>query len=83
MATVSKRTQLLDTENRNPPHETEDGIPPLEAGDRLSRAEFERRYEAMPNLKKAELIEGVVYVRTLPRLDRSILALGPSSRNPC
>jgi Uma2 family endonuclease len=37
-------------------------IPPLEAGDRLSRAEFERRYEAMPHLKKAELIEGVVYV---------------------
>src|SRR2546421_625978 len=38
------------------------GIPPLENGDRLTRAEFERRYEAMPELKKAELIEGVVYV---------------------
>src|SRR5437763_9042334 len=37
-------------------------IPPLESGDRLSREEFERRYEAMPDLKKAELIEGVVYV---------------------
>jgi len=37
-------------------------LPPLESGDRLSRAEFERRYEAMPHLKKAELIEGVVYV---------------------
>jgi Uma2 family endonuclease len=37
-------------------------VPPLEGGDRLTRAEFERRYEAMPNLKKAELIEGVVYV---------------------
>ena len=36
--------------------------PPLEAGDRLTRAEFERRYEAMPHLKKAELIEGVVYM---------------------
>jgi Uma2 family endonuclease len=35
---------------------------PLENGDRLSRAEFERRYDAMPHLKKAELIEGVVYV---------------------
>jgi hypothetical protein len=34
----------------------------LENGDRLTRAEFERRYEAMPHLKKAELIEGVVYV---------------------
>ncbi|MEC4895416.1 MAG: Uma2 family endonuclease [Oscillatoria sp. PMC 1051.18] len=37
-------------------------IPPLENGDRLSRIEFERRYAAMPNLKKAELIEGVVYL---------------------
>lgn len=37
-------------------------LPPLESGDRLSRAEFERRYEAMPHLKKAELINGVVYV---------------------
>jgi hypothetical protein len=36
--------------------------PPLENGDRLTRAEFERRYAAMPNLKKAELIEGVVYM---------------------
>ena len=35
---------------------------PLENGDRLSREEFERRYEAMPQLKKAELIEGVVYM---------------------
>jgi len=37
-------------------------IPPLESGDRLSLAEFERRYHAMPHIKKAELIEGVVYV---------------------
>jgi Uma2 family endonuclease len=37
-------------------------IPPLENGDRLTRAEFERRYDAMPGLKKAELIEGVVYM---------------------
>ena len=37
-------------------------IRPLEPGDRLTRAEFERRYEAMPELKKAELIEGVVYM---------------------
>ncbi|OKH25701.1 hypothetical protein NIES593_04950 [Hydrococcus rivularis NIES-593] len=36
--------------------------PPLESGDRLTRHEFERRYTAMPHLKKAELIEGVVYV---------------------
>lgn len=37
-------------------------IPPLENGDRLSRSEFERRYSAMPEVKKAELIEGVVYM---------------------
>jgi Uma2 family endonuclease len=37
-------------------------IPPLENGDRLSRQEFERRYAAMEYLKKAELIEGVVYM---------------------
>jgi len=36
--------------------------PPLESGDHLTRQEFERRYNAMPELKKAELIEGVVYM---------------------
>jgi Uma2 family endonuclease len=34
----------------------------LHAGDRLSRFEFERRYEAHPEIKKAELIDGVVYM---------------------
>ncbi|MDB9313546.1 Uma2 family endonuclease [Spirulina sp. CS-785/01] len=37
-------------------------ILPLENGDCLSRPEFERRYAAMPQVKKAELIEGVVYM---------------------
>ncbi|PSB16628.1 Uma2 family endonuclease [Phormidesmis priestleyi ULC007] len=37
-------------------------LPPLESGDRLTRTEFERRYAAMPDPKKVELIEGVVYV---------------------
>lgn len=37
-------------------------IPPLRAGDRLSAEEYERRYDAMPDLKKAELINGVVYM---------------------
>jgi hypothetical protein len=37
-------------------------VPPLENGDRLTRPEFERRYAAMPHVKKAELIEGVVYM---------------------
>lgn len=42
----------------NSPH----SLPPLENGDRLIRPEFERRYHAMPDIKKAELIEGVVYM---------------------
>ncbi len=45
-------------------------LPPLENGDRLTRAEFERRYDAMPGLKKAELIEGVVYMPSPVRLRR-------------
>ena len=40
----------------------QESIPPLENGDLLTREEFEHRYEAMPLLTKAELIEGVVYV---------------------
>jgi Uma2 family endonuclease len=57
MAT-SERTELTI-----PEIETFDAsIPPLENGDRLTREEFERRYDAMPELKKAELIEGVVYM---------------------
>ena len=43
-------------------------LPPLESGDHLTRDEFERRYEAMPELKKAELIEGVVYMPSPVRL---------------
>jgi hypothetical protein len=35
---------------------------PLESGDRLSRAEFHRRYCLRPDIKKAELISGMVYV---------------------
>ncbi len=34
---------------------------PRENGDHLTRDEFERRYKAMPQVKKAELIEGVVH----------------------
>jgi Uma2 family endonuclease len=37
-------------------------VPVLHAGDRLTRDEFERRYEAMPHVKKAELLEGMVYM---------------------
>lgn len=43
--------------------------PPLENGDRLTRCEFELRYDAMPHIKKAELIEGVVYMASPVRYE--------------
>ncbi|MDC0834220.1 Uma2 family endonuclease [Geitlerinema sp. CS-897] len=49
--------------------QTREIVLPLENGDRLTREEFERRYDAMPNLKKAELIEGVVYMGSPVRLN--------------
>jgi Uma2 family endonuclease len=44
-------------------------VPPLENGDRLTRIEFERRYNAMPQVKKAELIEGTVYMASPLRFE--------------
>jgi Uma2 family endonuclease len=44
--------------------------PPLENGDRLNAREFLRRYEAMPEVRKAELINGIVYMASPVRLDR-------------
>jgi len=44
-------------------------VPPLENGDRLTRFEFERRYNTMPKLKKAELIEGTVYMASPLRFE--------------
>jgi Uma2 family endonuclease len=46
-------------------------LPPLENGDRLTRAEFERRYTAMPHVKNAELIEGIVYMSSPVRVIHS------------
>ncbi|MBI2765678.1 MAG: Uma2 family endonuclease [Chloroflexi bacterium] len=48
--------------------EVEAGLVPLESGDRLTRGEFERRYTCRPDIKKAELIEGVVYVASPVRI---------------
>ncbi len=45
-----------------PPSTQKLTVPPLENGDRLTRPEFERRYAARPHIKKAELVEGIVYV---------------------
>jgi Uma2 family endonuclease len=43
-------------------------ILPLENGDRLTREEFHRRYEAMPENVKAELINGIVYMSSPVRV---------------
>jgi Uma2 family endonuclease len=47
--------------------------PPLKNGDRLTRSEFERRYHTMPQIKKAELIEGVVYMSSPVRVKHHAL----------
>ena len=52
-------------------------IPRLEPGDHLTREEFERRYAAMPGLKQAELIEGVVFMPSPVRHDQHS---GPHAR---
>ncbi len=41
---------------------TETTIPPLAAGDKLTRDEFLRRWEAHPEIKNAELIGGMVFM---------------------
>jgi uncharacterized protein YktB (UPF0637 family) len=55
--------------------------PLLEAGDRLSRDEFERRYERLPCLKKAELIEGIVYMPSPVRVKKVSRQCGHELRN--
>lgn len=52
-------------------------IPLLENGDRLTRPEFERRYAAMPQVKKAELIEGIVYMPSPVRARQHGVVLMP------
>jgi Uma2 family endonuclease len=43
------------------------GIPPLESGDVMTRREFHALYELHEEIKKAELIQGVVYVASPQR----------------
>lgn len=45
-------------------------IPSLENGDRLTRLEFETRYQQMTHVKKAELIEGIVYMGSPLRINK-------------
>ena len=61
----------LLTEPAAPPRERpEREVPPLENGAHLSAAEFLRRYEAMPEVRKAELINGIVYMGSPVRIDQ-------------
>lgn len=61
--------QTARTQKQNESQAKDRVLPPLSNGDRLTRPEFERRYAAMPHLKKAELIEGVVYITSAVRFE--------------
>jgi len=61
MTVKSLTTVLPQPPMRPAPRQAAKSLP-LEPGDRLTWREFERRYEALPHIKKAELIEGVVYM---------------------
>jgi Uma2 family endonuclease len=52
---------------------TEHRVPPLEAGDHLTRDEFLRRWEAQPEIKRAELIGGRVYMPSPVSGDHGIM----------
>lgn len=54
---------------RRPDLRNKNLVPRLENGDRLTREEFHRRYEAMPENVKAELIKGIVYMASPVRAD--------------
>ena len=61
-APVSQK--IVDYNKRvvSPAQQPRPATPFLQTGDHLSRAEFERRYAAMPHVNRAELVEGVVYM---------------------
>lgn len=46
--------------------------PPLESGDHLSRDEFHRRYLEHPEIKRAELVEGIVFVSSPASNEHSV-----------
>src|ERR1700722_17911465 len=45
----------------------------LEPGDKLTREEFLRRWELLPEITTAELIDGVVYMPSPVSLDHSLM----------
>ncbi len=52
----------IQPQNSNQHPQMATTLPRLETGDQLTRAEFERRYHAMPPHIRAELIEGIVFL---------------------
>jgi Uma2 family endonuclease len=65
--TLESRPDSPSVKRQRPGAVSESGILPLENGDHLTRKEFDRRWDAMPWLKKAELIDGVVYLQAAVR----------------
>ena len=59
---MSVQPPLVAGKTKYPPRRRPVGPPPLTAGDRSPRAEFERIYQAHPEVRRAELVEGVVYM---------------------
>lgn len=59
---------IAEIPSRHPAPPRVEDEPVLQPGDSLTREEFERRYHRMPGLKKAELIEGIVYMPSPVRI---------------
>ena len=57
---------VVDLPPRPRPRPADAPPPPLRGGDRMGREEFHRRYEAMGEGTRAELIEGVVHLWSTP-----------------
>lgn len=62
MQTVTTQPRTIEREKQPNGVHSGRSLPPLLNGDRLTRAEFHRRYVAHPEIHQAELIEGVVYL---------------------
>lgn len=55
--------------SRHPIPDAKATLPTLESGDRLTQEEFHRAYQLLPDIKRAELVQGVVYVSSPVRND--------------
>lgn len=71
MSVATMKTPRRQAMNYVYPRENSPEMPPLENGDHIAREEFERRYHAMSSVKKAELIQGRVYMPSPVRMSHS------------